>query len=179
MLDENPSPWGFFRRLFGFGLGRHEAPVPPESAVADLPKQASLLGTPLVKVLVVDDDAVIRKTMEFKLGSLGYAVRTASGCSEALGLIRKENPDLMLIDVSFPAEAAHDAAASWNGLGLMGWLHRLESTRETPIIIMSGDEKFQPKALEGGALAFFSKPVDFERLSATISGRLRPIITSS
>ena len=59
------------------------------------------------KILVVDDNEVILKTLSLKLGSAGYSVVTAIDGSAAVACARREKPDLILLDISFPPDVAH------------------------------------------------------------------------
>src|SRR5437899_7248604 len=81
------------------------------------------------KVLVVDDDAVILKTTAMKLEAQGYKVVLAKDAPGAIRAARKERPDLILMDVSFPPDVA---AILWDGFLIMSWLRRLEQTRDIP-----------------------------------------------
>jgi len=77
---------------------------------------SSLLGQQPngTKVLIVDDDAVILKTTAMKLEAQGYDVVLAKDASGAIRAARKERPDLILMDVSFPPDVA---AVLWMALG--------------------------------------------------------------
>ena len=54
------------------------------------------------KVLVIDDEAHIRRVIELKLKKRGYQVITASDGQEGLDLIRSENPDVVISDIMMP-----------------------------------------------------------------------------
>ena len=54
------------------------------------------------KVLVVDDEASIRRILDTRLSMIGYLVITASDGEEALSLFRQENPNLVILDVMMP-----------------------------------------------------------------------------
>ena len=54
------------------------------------------------KVLVVDDEASIRRILDTRLSMIGYTVVTASDGEEALSLFRKEAPNLVILDVMMP-----------------------------------------------------------------------------
>jgi DNA-binding response OmpR family regulator len=56
------------------------------------------------KLLVVDDNEVIVKTIAVKLKSAGFQVFTATDGSEAVAQVRKEKPDLILLDLGFPPD---------------------------------------------------------------------------
>jgi CheY-like chemotaxis protein len=118
------------------------------------------VATPLgKKVLIVDDDAVILKTTSVKLESQGYAVVTANDASSAIRAARQEQPDLILLDLSFPPDVG---AVAWDGFRIMGWLRRLEEARDIPVIVVTGRDaaSCKERSLAAGAVAFFPKPVE-------------------
>lgn len=123
------------------------------------------------KILVVDDDVVVRKALSIKLTGQGYEVLTASDGSEAVGIVRQKQPDLILLDISFPTDVG---GVHWDGFLIMEWLKRLEEAGKIPIIIITGGDpaKVDLKAKASGAVAFFHKPVDHEELFAVIEKTL-------
>jgi two-component system KDP operon response regulator KdpE len=119
------------------------------------------------KVLVVDDNEIILKTVSLKLQGAGYQVITALDGSEAVTLARTQNPDLVLLDISFPPDVD---GVPWDGFRIMEWFHRLESSKKIPVIIITGgdDSKYKERAISGGAVAFFHKPIDHDDLLKVI-----------
>ncbi len=118
---------------------------------------------PKKKILVVDDNEVILKTISLKLHAAGYHVLTALDGAEAVAAVRKDSPDLILLDISFPADVG---GVEWDGFRIMAWLHRLEAVKKTPVIIITGgeDAKFKARAVAAGAVAYFHKPIDHDDL---------------
>lgn len=123
------------------------------------------------KILVVDDNEIILKTASMKLQSAGYQVLTALDGAEGVALVRKEKPDLVLLDVTFPPDVS---GVSWDGFRLMEWLHRVDESKKIPIIVISGvvDEKNKQRATSSGAVAFFPKPVNFDEMIKVIRATL-------
>jgi CheY-like chemotaxis protein len=115
------------------------------------------------KILVVDDNEIILKTLSLKLQGAGYQVFTALDGSEAVTVARKETPDLILLDISFPPDVD---GVPWDGFRIMEWFHRLDTSKKIPIIIITGleDDKNRERASSGGAVAFFHKPIDHDDL---------------
>lgn len=145
------------------------------TAAGDVPRIVPLVQAPPVdghcpKILVVDDDPVILKTVGVKLSKAGFEVVTGHDGAEAITTARKENPDVIVLDINFPP----DVAVAWDGIGVMKWLQRMESGQTPPIIIITGSqqEQLREKALAAGALAFFQKPIDNEGLIALINKTL-------
>jgi CheY-like chemotaxis protein len=126
---------------------------------------------PAKKILVVDDNEIILKTVTLKLQGAGYRVVTAMDGAEAVAAARKEAPDLVLLDISFPPDVG---GVEWDGFRIMEWFHRLESVKKTPVIIITGgqDASFKQRAVASGALAFFHKPIDHDDLLKVIRGAL-------
>lgn len=123
------------------------------------------------KILVVDDNQIILKTISMKLQTSGYEAFTALDGAEAVAVLRKIIPDLVVLDVSFPPDVS---GMSWDGFRLMDWLRRVDETRKIPIIVMSGvlEEKCKQRALDNGAVAFFPKPVNFDEMLKVIRATL-------
>src|SRR5258708_5989267 len=97
-----------FIREFLSPPSRGKSPVPVESCrMEELTAHA--------KILIVDDDAVIRKALTLKLESHGYAVAAAVDGADALRALRDENPDLVLLDINFPPDVAHGGGIPWDG----------------------------------------------------------------
>ncbi|HXC35568.1 MAG TPA: response regulator [Candidatus Acidoferrales bacterium] len=115
------------------------------------------------KVLVVDDNDVIVKTISLKFKSAGFEVFTALDGAEAVSLVRKQKPDLIVLDISFPPDVA---GVPWDGFRIMDWLHRVDDSRRIPIIVITGGtgDKEKERAMAAGAVGFLSKPIDHDEL---------------
>jgi CheY-like chemotaxis protein len=122
------------------------------------------------KILVVDDDAVVVKSLVMKLTSQGYDVASASDASGAVQAAREQQPDLIILDVSFPPDVAHGGMVPWDGFNVMEWLKRLGFEKDAPVIVVTGGEpaKYRSRAMAAGAVAFFQKPVESEELLEVI-----------
>ena len=118
------------------------------------------------KILIVDDSLIILKTVSAKLTQHGYHALTARDGGEAISTVRRERPDLILLEISFPPDVAHGGGVSWDGFLIMDWLRRTDEGKDIPVIIItSGDPmKYKDKSLAAGAVAFFHKPIDHEEL---------------
>ena len=130
------------------------------------------------KILVVDDNEVIVKTITLKLKGAGYQVVTALDGSEAVSVVRTEKPDLILLDITFPPDIT---GVPWDGFRIMEWLHHVDESRKIPIIIITGGEEVKNKerAIAIGAVAFFHKPINHDDLlkviRATLDGSSKPV----
>jgi len=76
-----------------------------------------------------------------------------------------------VLDITFPPEVS---GMSWDGFRIMDWLHRVDETKQIPIIVISGvvEEKNKQRATGAGAVAFFPKPVNFDEMIKVIRATL-------
>ena len=116
-------------------------------------------------ILVVDDTTSTRKLYSILLSRSGYVVRSAATGEEALSLIAKLRPDLVLLDYMMPG---------LNGADVLRSLRRSSATRDMPVVILTasvaGDDI--ETALASGADDYINKPVD----SRILLKRIRSII---
>jgi CheY-like chemotaxis protein len=129
------------------------------------------LAAPAKKILVVDDNEIVVKTLSLKLQGAGYQVITAADGAEGVAAVRKEIPDLILLDVFFPPDVG---GVPWDGFRIMEWFHRLDSAKKIPIIIITGSEDPHTKerATTAGAIAYFQKPLEHDYLLKVIRATL-------
>ncbi|MEK7284721.1 MAG: response regulator, partial [Chloroflexota bacterium] len=108
-------------------------------------------------VLVVDDVAANRELIEEQLADLGYDVRQAGDGVEALELIERSEPDLILLDIAMPR---------MDGLTLCARLKADPIRRLIPIVLVTAltDRDSRIWGLEAGADDFLTKPFDAEEL---------------
>jgi CheY-like chemotaxis protein len=114
-------------------------------------------------ILVVDDNEIVIKTISLKLQGAGYRVLAAMDGTEAVSMVRKESPDLILLDLTFPPEVI---GIPWDGFRIMEWFGRLDAAKQIPILVITGSEdpKLKERAAQTGAVAFFQKPLDHDKL---------------
>jgi len=113
------------------------------------------------KILLVDDNAVVRDMLVDLVGSLGYVADAASGGTEALALFDRNRYDIVLTDLLMP--------------GMSGW-EVLAAVRQRaprmPVIIITGTPAVgDPRAAQPG-VAVLKKPVDVKALDETIKQKL-------
>jgi two-component system sensor histidine kinase ChiS len=114
---------------------------------------------------------VVLKTVSLKLQGCGYQVITALDGTEAVASARKDPPDLILLDISFPPDVD---GVPWDGFRIMEWFHRLDPTKKVPVIVITGleDIKNKERATSSGAVAFFHKPINHDDLLKVVRATL-------
>ncbi len=119
------------------------------------------------KILVVDDDAVVIRALSIKLQASGFEVVMATNGADAVNAVRTQRPDLILLDLTFPADLG---SVAWDGFLIMQWLKRVEEAAQVPIIVITGGdrEKYESRAIAAGATAFFHKPISHDELLGLI-----------
>tara|TARA_B100000780_G_scaffold268553_1_gene226594 strand:- start:3202 stop:3948 length:747 start_codon:yes stop_codon:yes gene_type:complete len=115
------------------------------------------------KVLVVDDEASIRRILDTRLSMIGYVVITACDGEEALSIFRKETPNLVILDVMMP---------KLDGYGVC---QEIRKTSDVPIIMLTalGDVADRITGLELGADDYVIKPFSPKELEARIRSVLK------
>ena len=119
-------------------------------------------------ILLVDDELAILRAIRASLSANGYEVRTAKNGQDALDEIRKETPDLVILDLVMP---------DITGLEVC---RRVREFSKVPIIILSAKGEDQDKviALDLGADDYVTKPFNLDVLLARIRAVLRRTNTS-
>ncbi|HXZ42573.1 MAG TPA: response regulator, partial [Terriglobales bacterium] len=115
------------------------------------------------KILVVDDERLVRWSLRQKCEEWGYSVLEAEAGEPALKLAQHDSPDLVLLDVRLP---------DMSGLEVLGQLKKNGDARA--VIMITADPQLDDvkTALKLGAYDFVGKPVDFDELSVAIKNAL-------
>lgn len=113
------------------------------------------------KVLIADDNLVFLGALAMKLRSRGYEVVVCQQGARIVSMVRHERPDLILLDLNFPPDPTRGEEESWDGLLVLEWLNRLDETKGTPVMVITGEDpvKWRARSYEAGAVGFFEKPV--------------------
>ncbi|HLM65844.1 MAG TPA: response regulator [Acidimicrobiales bacterium] len=117
----------------------------------------------MTRVLVVDDEAPIRRALHTNLRARGYDVDLAGTGQEALDLAARHHPDVVVLDLGLPGIDGIDVVR-----GLRGWTN-------IPIVILSarGAEPDKIEALDAGADDYVAKPFGMGELMARLRAALR------
>jgi two-component system KDP operon response regulator KdpE len=115
------------------------------------------------RVLVIDDEAQLRRAVTRSLEGHGYQVREAEDGAAALSAFEAFKPDVVLLDLMLP------------DMGGVQVCRELRRKHRTPIIILSviGEEKMKVAALDEGADDYLTKPFGMDELLARIRVALR------
>jgi CheY-like chemotaxis protein len=140
----------------------------PISAAFDLLESAgapAAAPTPGTKVLLVDDEDMLRKVMKDLLEREGYNVVEARDGVEALDQVDRYGPDIIVLDLNLPG---------LDGYGVLSHLRSRPATADIPVMVLTarGDEENEVRVFEHGADDFLSKPFRARALSARLSALL-------
>lgn len=116
-------------------------------------------------ILVVDDDKDQLQGLGIRLRASGYDVVVASDCVQTISIVRKVQPDLILLDIGLPAGDGYLVMERLTGLNLLATV---------PVIVISAEDEavHKQRALDAGAMAYFQKPADNDELKATVRAAL-------
>lgn len=114
-------------------------------------------------ILLVDDDALLRRSLAFNLEQAGYQVSTAASAEDALAYLQRTRPDLVLLDVGLP------------GMDGLQALRQMRQTSELPVIFLTARRRDLDEilGLELGADDYITKPFDPDVLLARVRAVLR------
>lgn len=118
-------------------------------------------------VLVVDDDVDSITLISYVLESFNCALFCETNGIAALNLIRRLNPDLIMLDIRLPG---------LSGIEILQALRSHELTRTIPVVIVSalGKGHYQQKAMQAGGNQYISKPYLLTDIQRTVSLYLAP-----
>ena len=114
-------------------------------------------------ILVVDDDALLRRSLSLQLEQAGHRTSTAATAEDALAMVQREMPDLILLDVGLPG---------MDGLEALRQLHR---DSDVPVIFVTARRRELDTilGLELGADDYVTKPFNPDVLLAHVKAVLR------
>jgi len=119
------------------------------------------------RILVVDDEKNIRRTLQLVLEGEGYEVEEAPSGEQALGLLEDELMDLIILDVKLPGIDGIEVLRRMRGAG--------GDLADVPVLMISGHSSVKEavQAVRLGATDFFEKPLDRDRILITVANCLK------
>lgn len=122
-----------------------------------------MIGVQHARVAVVDDDRMVREMLELGLTREGFEVATAADGQAALELVRRFDPEVIILDIMMP---------KIDGLALLPMLREIS---HVPILMLTAKSGLEDKiqSLGAGADDYLVKPFVFEELIARVQAKLR------
>jgi two-component system, OmpR family, KDP operon response regulator KdpE len=116
------------------------------------------------KVLIIDDEAMVRRALHTALLNLGFDIGEASSGEEAIELCRIVKYDAALLDINMPGKSGLETCAE---------LRKMRPRMAILVVSVSDDHERKVKALEAGADDYVTKPFHIRELTARIRSSLR------
>jgi len=113
----------------------------------------------MLKILLIDDEAGIRKLLSISLRSEGYDVITAENGKRGIELFEQEAPSIVLTDIKMPGT---------DGISILRRIKEINPETEVIVITGDGDMKLAVKSLQLDASDFITKPISEEALSVAL-----------
>lgn len=120
----------------------------------------------MAKILLAEDDKQIGDMISFKLSNSGHQIVRAEDGEQAVKLVTRERPDLILLDAMMPG---------LSGFEVLRRLKTDSNVRSIPVIMVTakGHERDVLTGLRGGAIDYIVKPFSLKELSARVELALR------
>ncbi|MBM4444921.1 MAG: response regulator [Chloroflexi bacterium] len=115
------------------------------------------------RILVVDDDSLLAKTIDVCLTRRGHDVRVFHSGANAVKYLFEEQPDLMLVDIRLP---------DCDGWFLAEMLKKLEMSQKVRMIVMSVLDPDRAKVADTKPYAYIQKPFDMGQLMQAVEESL-------
>ena len=121
------------------------------------------------KILIADDEPDILEIIQFNLQAEGYEVVTAKNGDEAIEAAKKNQPDLIILDIMMPGK---------NGIDVCNILRMQPAFQDTLIVFLSAlsDEGTEIRGLETGADDYLTKPISPKILLSKVNALFRRIV---
>ena len=136
--------------------------------IATTPPPPAVATAPSPRILVVDDEKNIRRTLDLVLSGEGYRVVEAPSAEDALAILANpDSPvDLAIFDLKLPGIS---------GLEALERIKKDDATKQVPVIVISGHATVQDavQAIKLGAADFFEKPLNRERVLVSVHNVIR------
>ncbi len=109
------------------------------------------------KILIVEDESLVAKVLSIRLEGLGYKVLTAEDGEEGLDAVRKQKPDLVILDIGLP---------KLDGTTLCELIKTGSDTKHIKVIMLTGHRLMgeMESSFAAGADSYVNKPYEWPRL---------------
>jgi DNA-binding response OmpR family regulator len=109
------------------------------------------------RIVVVDDEILIRETVRLSLEHAGYAVTVVEDAARAFDEVKEAKPALVIMDLYMPGLDGRDVCRK---------LKKDEATKDVPVILFTGSNEAVDvvTGLDSGAVEYLTKPIDGEVL---------------
>ncbi|MEP7186674.1 MAG: response regulator transcription factor [Rhodanobacter sp.] len=121
------------------------------------------MTTSAPRILVIDDEAQIRRFLDIGLRAEGYEVLLAANAADGLALAATQSPDLLILDIGLPDRDGHEV------------LEEVRQWSQVPVLMLSvrDAEAEKVRALDRGANDYMTKPFGIQELMARLRALLR------
>ncbi len=118
------------------------------------------------KILIVDDEKDVREILNYNISKAGYKVYTAENGEEALKVIKKKKPDLVILDVMMPVMDGYQTCTE---------IRKLPDNKQTIIVFLSArnEDYYQIIGFEAGGDDYITKPINPKVLLSKIKALLK------
>lgn len=120
----------------------------------------------MAEILVVEDDPIIRQTVDYALRRAGFDTRTSGDGLEALEMARELPPDLILLDLMLPGIDGFEFASQ---------VRRADTDVAIIMVTALGEERDKVRGLDAGADDYITKPFSIDELLARVRANLRRV----
>ncbi len=110
-------------------------------------------------ILIVDDEPVARELARKRVTEAGYTVLIAENGEEALAVVNRTKPDMILLDVEMP---------KMNGYTFMGELIKMNLEPRIPVVVLTAHEEMGPIFKRHGVRGYLIKPLKIDEVLAKI-----------
>ncbi len=120
----------------------------------------------MADILIVEDDPIIRQTVDYAVRRAGFTTRTSGDGVEALQMARAAHPDLILLDLMLPGIDGFEFASQ---------IRRTDPDVAIIMVTALGEERDTVRGLDAGADDYITKPFSMEELLARVRANLRRV----
>lgn len=122
---------------------------------------------PVKRILTIDDDVLVLKTLRLLLGRNGFEVESAKDGYEGLAKLAATHYDLIICDIRMPQLNGVDLIKKWR-------LEKVDKSAETPVIFITGyaDEDISKAAIELKVDGYILKPFDLDLVMESVKNAL-------